>query len=265
MPFLVSGTFRADTYGVNEARPALPVHYELTRWQVVFACSAIAASFSLLVWLGCRIVAQIDLRHWWVPLAAAAGLAAADFGSGMIHWAADTWGRDDCPLIGPRLLVPFRVHHINPDDLLRRRFIDANGEVAAVTVPVLLMLIAMPIEHTWGGVVAVFGLALCGLGSLTNQIHQWSHMPSPPAPVRVMQACGLLLGRDEHAAHHNRPYDRHYCITTGWCNRPLEAIGFFRRLESAITSLTGLTPRHDDRRYETRFGAAVAETESRIA
>src|SRR5262245_22227188 len=103
MPFLVSAAVPADTYRVNQTGPALPVHYELTRGQIVFACSAIAASFSLLMWLGCRIVTRIDLRHWWVPLAATAGLAAADFGSGMIHWAADTWGRDDCPLIGPRL------------------------------------------------------------------------------------------------------------------------------------------------------------------
>lgn len=238
---------------MSQARQALPIHYELTRGQVALSCSAVAAACSLLVWLGCRIVAQLDLWQWWVPLALAAGVAAADFGSGLVHWAADTWGRDDCPLVGPRLLVPFRVHHMNPDDFLRRRFIDTNGEVAVIAVPILLLLLAVPIDQPWGGVVTVFGFAFCGLGSLTNQIHQWSHMPAPPAAVRAMQACGLLLGRDEHAAHHARPHDRRYCITTGWCNRPLDAIGFFRRLESAITHLTGVAPRHDDRRYEARF------------
>jgi len=242
---------------VTESRAELPVHYELSRGQVVFSCACIAVAFLLLGALGVRIVRGLDLWRWWVGLACAGGLVAADFGSGLIHWAADTWGRDDCPIIGPRLLVPFRVHHINPDDFLRRRFIDTNGEVAAIAVPVLLLLLALPLDTAWGGPVAVFGFAFCSLGSMTNQIHQWAHMPSAPIPVRVLQRCGVLLDRTQHAAHHSRPYDRQYCITTGWCNGPLDAIGFFRHLESAITALTGVMPRHDDHRYERRYGTGL--------
>jgi len=240
----------------------LPAHYELTRGQIAFSCLSIGSTVLLWTWLASRIASQLDSWHWWVPVVVLLGIAAADFGSGLIHWAADTWGRDDCPLIGHRLLVPFRVHHINPDDFLRRRFIDTNGEVAAVAAPVLALLLAVPLDMAWGGPVALFGLAFCGVGSLTNQIHQWAHMPAPPAPVRAMQTCGLLLARTEHAAHHDRPYDRQYCITTGWCNRPLDAIGFFRRLESAITRLTGVAPRHDDRRYESRYAVHIAHHET---
>jgi hypothetical protein len=47
------------------------------------------------------------------------------------------------------------------------------------------------------------------------------------------------------------------------CNRPLEAIGFFRRAEVAITRLTGAAPRHDDRRYEMRYGVPTTATEAR--
>jgi ubiquitin-conjugating enzyme E2 variant len=157
--------------------------------------------------------------------------------------------------------VPFRVHHINPDDFLRRRFIDTNGEVAAIAVPILLPLLALPLDSPWGGALGVFGFAFCGLGSLTNQIHQWAHVARPPALVRALQVCGVLLGRAGHAAHHARPYDRQYCITTGWCNRPLDAIGFFRRLESAVTALTGVAPRHDDRRYENQYATPVTGPE----
>lgn len=264
-PLWLSTLLEPIRVSVRGARPALPVHYELTRGHLLVSCLSIAAAFLLLGWLGWRLVSQLDLWQWWIPVALAGGLAAADFGSGLVHWAADTWGRDDCPIIGPRLLVPFRVHHINPDDFLRRRFVDTNGEVAAVAIPVLLALHAVPLGSAWGGPVAVVGFAFCGLGSLTNQIHQWSHRPSPPAPVRTMQAWGLLLGRAEHAAHHERPYDRRYCITTGWCNRPLDAIGFFQRLEAAITRLTGVAPRHDDRRYETRYGAPTPGLDSRGA
>ena len=245
-----------------DAAPApLPVHYTLTRGQIWLSCCAIAASFALLGWLGWRVATHVDLLQWWVPVTFMGGLAAADLASGLVHWAADTWGRDDCPIVGPRLLVPFRVHHINPDDFLRRRFVDANGEVAVIAVPVLIALIMLPLDRSWSHLPGLFGFAFCGLGLWTNQIHQWAHMPSPPRVIGWLQTCGVLLGHDAHAAHHARPYDRHYCITTGWCNRPLDAIDFFRRLERLITRVTGMLPRHDDRRYETRSGVPSCPTE----
>jgi plasmanylethanolamine desaturase len=235
------------------SRTTVPAHYSLTRAQFLFSLASLAAAMFAVGAFGIRIVMQLDLRQWWVPLTFAGGMAAADFTSGLIHWGADTWGHDDLPVIGRRLLVPFRVHHINPDDLLRRSFIDANGDPAFLVLPVLLSLFAVPIETVWGGPVAVFGFALCGVGMMTNQIHKWAHMPSPPIIVRALQKCGIVLGHAEHAAHHERPYDVHYCITTGWCNRPAEAIGFFRCLERAITFLTGTHPRDDDRRYMRRY------------
>jgi len=57
---------------------------------------------------------------------------------------------------------------------------------------------------------------------------------------------GLVLGREHHMHHHYYPFDRNYCITTGWLNGPLQAIGFWRALESIITKITGLIPREDD-------------------
>lgn len=234
----------------------LPAHYALTPAQTLLSASAIAAAAVACAALAVRIVLNGDLWHWWMPVVLVGGIFAADLGSGLVHWAADTWGRDDLPLIGHRLLVPFRIHHINPDDFLRRRFIDTNGEVAMIACPVVFGLLALPLSAEWQSTVAVFGLAFCGVGMMTNQIHQWAHMPTPPAVVRRLQDAGVLLGRVEHAAHHRRPYDGHYCITTGWCNRPLEALKLFRRLELTMTALTGAHPRGDDRRYENRYGTS---------
>ena len=233
---------------------SVPTHYELTGSQLRFSICSIVVAFVLLAACGARIAMGIDLWQWWVPLAALVGIATADFASGLIHWAADTWGEDDLPIVGQRLLVPFRVHHVNPDDFLRRRFIDTNGDVAFVAVPFLLALARVPLDVAWGSAAAVFGLGFCGIGMLTNQIHQWAHMPSPPRAVRLLQDTGLLLGRTEHALHHRRPYIASYCITTGWCNRPLEALALFRRLEAAITRVTGASPREDDLRYQIRHG-----------
>ena len=219
----------------------------------LFSSLSIVAACVLLGWCGYRVVAAIDLLQWWIPAAVVAGVAAADFGSGLVHWGADTWGCDEFPFLGPRLLVPFRVHHINPDEFHRRRFVDTNGDVAFIAVLVLTPLFAIPLESRWGAPLAIFGFAFCAVGSATNQIHQWAHMPRAPHVVRLLQACGVLLGRRDHALHHAGAYDRHYCITTGWCNRPLEAIDFFRRLESLVTAVTGAMPRADDRKYEMRF------------
>ena len=226
----------------------LPIHYALTRGQYVSSSVAIAAAAALLAALAWRLGSAGHLGHWWTPVALLTGAAAADFTSGVIHWAADTWGHDDSPVIGPRLLVPFRVHHVNPDDFLRRRFVETNGEVAMIAAPMLLTLLAMPVYGSWEPV-GVFGLAFCGLGMMTNQIHQWAHQPSPPRPVCAMQSWGVLLGRAAHEDHHRQPHDRRYCITTGWLNRPLDACDFFKHLVRLITWSTGLQPRHDDRRY----------------
>lgn len=234
--------------------PRIPAHRDVPRSHRVFWVVAIVAAVGMVAACVLRIVAELDLWQWWVPLAFVAGVAAADLGSGLVHWAADTWGRDDIPVIGPRLLVPFRVHHINPDDFLSRHFVDTNGDVAAVVLPILAGLLHVPLVSAWGGALTIFGTALCGVGMFTNQIHQWAHMPSPPRAVIFLQNRRLLLGRAAHREHHSRPYDAHYCITTGWCNRPLEAVGFFRGLEAVITRITGARPRQDDERYEERYG-----------
>lgn len=225
--------------------------------QRMFWLASIVAAFAALAALCLRIVASVDLLQWWVPVAFLAGVCLADLGSGLVHWGADTWGRDDLPILGPRLLVPFRVHHINPDDFLRRNFVDTNGDVALIAIVPIVMLTIAPLRETWADVAAIAGFGLCGAGAMTNQIHQWAHLPSPPRAVRLLQDCGLILGRAEHAVHHALPYDAHYCITTGWCNRPLASIGFFRALEVTITWLTGARPRDDDARYEERYGRRI--------
>jgi ubiquitin-conjugating enzyme E2 variant len=217
----------------------------MTRAQRLFSIASIAAAISLLAIGGVR-VSQMPFG-WWALAAFILGVAGADLASGLVHWAADTWGRGDLPIIGRRLLKPFRIHHVDPDDFLRRSFIDANGDVAFLAAPTLGLLLVLPPNAEWSPLVAWFMLGLCGVGMWTNQIHQWAHMSNPPRVVRLLQDSGLLLGRREHAAHHAGAYDVHYCITTGWWNGPLESIAFFRRMEALVTRTTGAQPREDER------------------
>jgi ubiquitin-conjugating enzyme E2 variant len=249
--------------GMTEASPALPALNRLTGLQLAISALSIAAAALLLATLGYRIARAVDVWQWWLPIAWVAGVAAADLASGLVHWGADTWGRDDFPVVGPRLLVPFRVHHVNPDDFLQRPFIDTNGDVALISIPVIVALLAIPLNGAWGPPLAVFGFAFCAIGSMTNQIHQWAHTAAPPRLIAALQSRGMLLGRSEHADHHEHPYDRHYCITTGWCNRPLQAVDFFRRIEKTITAVTGTVPRRDDRHYDARFSMRTSERDTR--
>jgi ubiquitin-conjugating enzyme E2 variant len=186
-------------------------------------------------------------------LVALAGALTADFGSGVIHWLADTWGSETMPVLGRRFLHPFRVHHVNPDDFLRREFADTNGDVSMILTPCLAAALAIPLDRGWGHALAVFVVAFCVVGLPTNQVHQWAHRPQPPRWVRRLQDRGILLSREEHRRHHVAPYVENYCIATGWCNAVLRRLRFFRRMELLVTRLTGLRPREDDAAFQDQL------------
>jgi ubiquitin-conjugating enzyme E2 variant len=225
----------------------VPAHDEIGWGQRVSEAGSILAAVALIVIHLSRLFhAQLT---WPLLIVAIFGAVSADFSSGLVHWFADTWFEETMPILGRRLLRPFRVHHVNPDDFLRRNFIDTNGDVCMVILPLLLAIFLF----TPSSFASVFLLSMCIVGVPTNQVHQWAHMPRPPRVVAWLQSRNILLSRSDHRMHHRPPYVEYYCIATGWLNRPLTAIRFFPRLEALITRLTGLQPREDD----TRFVASV--------
>lgn len=201
------------------------------------------SAVTLLAANAARIVVVHASLPWWPLALAPVGMALADLTSGLVHWIADSWGSETMPLIGRRFLRPFRVHHTNPKDFLRRDFIDCNGDVAMINTPLLILALSLPLTSPWGQAAAVFLTAFCATALPTNQFHQWAHFPVPAAPVAWLQDHGLILGREEHRRHHTRPHTSNYCITTGWCNRALTAIRLFPAMETMVQRVTGLRPR----------------------
>jgi len=125
----------------------------------------------------------------------------------------------------------------------------ATGGVACFHLPATLtspeIRALLPLPWVRALIEGVIGLGLCGVGLFTNQFHLWAHRASPAPIIRWLQDRGLILGRAEHRRHHRQPHQTAYCITTGWCNGPLDRIGFFPRLERFITRCTGIPPRAD--------------------
>lgn len=213
--------------------------------QIAFDAAAISAFATLGMWW----VAGLEVDGTGgLATAAAAALAASivtDFGTGFAHWAADTWGSERVPLVGRTFIAPFREHHVDPKAITRHDFLETNGASASVVLP---LLFAAGLLARSGGM--LFLSVLLGMTSLltlaTNQVHKWAHLDTAPRSVRALQRLGIILSPEAHAVHHVAPHTRHYCITHGWLNGVLDAIGFFRGLERAITFVCGATPRRED-------------------
>lgn len=173
------------------------------------------------------------------------GIFAADLVSGLVHWAADTWGSKDWPLIGERLIEPFRVHHVNPRDICRRDMVDLNGDIAILSLPLLVWASSLPMAESFRTV--EFVAAFVAFTLPTNLIHRWAHAGrDAPWVARQLQRSGLILSPRSHHPHHRPPFDRDYCIVNGWCNPPLRALRFWRGMEWMVSKLSGAAPRADD-------------------
>jgi ubiquitin-conjugating enzyme E2 variant len=199
--------------------------------------AALAAVGSLLGALVARIVggAVHAGDWWWIAAGLPLGVLLADFASGVVHWAGDTIGAPDTPILGPRFIAPFREHHTDPLAITTHDFGTTNGNTAVAVLPVLLALwFGLPSPRDAGLLVATLVTSGCAFGVASNQFHKWAHAPRVPRVVAWLQRVGLVLPPGRHARHHTPPFDRAYCITVGWLSAPLDRLGFFRGLERMI-------------------------------
>jgi len=210
-----------------------------------FEIASIAAFAGVMAWLLTQIAPRVATNPFLAISALMLGFVAADFLSGVVHWAADTWGTPDWPLIGKALIRPFREHHVDEKEITRHDFVETNGNNCFISLPVAAGAALLPDTIAWFFVAAMtFSLCLAIFG--TNQFHKWAHMDEPPGCARVLQRANLILSPDHHAVHHTAPYAKYYCITVGWLNEALFRLRFFQTLEWMITWLTGMIPREDD-------------------
>jgi ubiquitin-conjugating enzyme E2 variant len=201
--------------------------------------AAVAACGALLGALACRTAAAgVAIEPLWLAVAVGLGIGGADLGSGLAHWAGDTFLTEDAPVVGRRVIGPFREHHRDPLAITRHGFVERTGNSAVILLPLAAAVWWHGAPATAAGLLAqvaflAFALAL----GVTNEIHAFAHAPRVPRAVRWLQRAGLILDPMAHGRHHQGDFTRAYCITTGWLNAPLDRWRLWARLERAIRAL----------------------------
>lgn len=181
---------------------------------------------------------------WLVVPGALLGMVCGDFITGLVHWAADTYGGERTPFIGRSLVRPFRVHHARPREICEHGIVETVGNSCILATPMLALLLNLTayIESFVLSAFALFtAVVTVGVTVATNQFHKWSHQDVPPRLVRLLQRARIILSPEHHRAHHTAPFEMSYAITNGWLNPLLNRTRFFRRLEGALR-LLGIKP-----------------------
>lgn len=164
------------------------------------------------------------------------GWLIADFFSGLFHWWEDRVGNTSMPIIGKSVIIPNRLHHVNPLDFTYdSNFISRNlavwGGVAVISLIWIYLF----------GVSWVFDAAVFG-GLIANEIHRISHTPPKTKNlISILQETGIIQSPHHHAKHHRGNFDKHYNVLTNFLNPFLDYIHFWNILESILT-LIGLEP-----------------------
>ena len=207
----------------------------LTVWGTLFFhCALALASLNQMLTVNGGNVLQTFLQG---SLLFVSSYILADFGSGVLHWSVDNYGNGRTPIMGG-IIAAFQGHHAAPWTITQRGF--ANN-VCKLCIP--FGIIPMSLISVMSGPFTTFFMTVfCVLEILSQEFHKWSHMTKSECPswVNKLQDCGLTICRKPHAQHHLAPFEGNYCIISGICNKVLDEMGFFRRLEHMVYMWNGV-------------------------
>lgn len=115
----------------------------------------------------------------------------------------------------------FQRHHQNPAKIYEMPLYE---HLYVMHLP--LMIVFILVAFFADARMHVVALSMVFALHLMQMAHLWAHVPPEkvPAPVRLLQRGRLLLSKAQHDVHHTPPHDRDFCIMTGMCNRPLNAV-----------------------------------------
>jgi len=160
---------------------------------------------------------------------------AADFVTGAVHWWEDRYGDPEWPIIGPHVVAPNITHHRSPRAFLAGNLFERNWTAAA---PALLLAAAFARSGWW------WLATVAAMAATANEVHAWSHQRCS-RPIRGLQLLGVLCSQEDHARHHEEPFNRDFCVMSGWLNPLLSAVGFWRQLEAFLGMAFDVWPKRE--------------------
>ncbi|XAR67460.1 hypothetical protein NMG60_11002230 [Bertholletia excelsa] len=215
--------------------PSLKSTWSHRLW-VACGCATVAATLA-------KCAAAVTATHAWAEpvLAGLAGYVAADLGSGVYHWAIDNYGSAITPVFGAQIDA-FQGHHKWPWTITRRQFANNLHALARTITFFVVPVDLFPVHEP--GLLGFVGVC-SGCIMFSQQFHAWAHMTKSrlPAAVVALQDAGVLVSRQQHAAHHRPPYNSNYCIVSGVWNEFLDNYRVFEALEMVLFFKLGVRPR----------------------
>ena len=147
-------------------------------------------------------------------------LIVTDLISGLLHVVLDNpRSLALAPIRG--LAQGFQRHHQNPSNIYE---MPLYQHLYVMHMPLTFLFLAVLPFHD-AGMHVVFLSMVVGL-HVMQMAHLWAHLPPErvPSAVRLLHRSRVLLSKPEHDLHHTEPFDKDFCIMTGVCNRPLNAL-----------------------------------------
>ena len=211
------------------------------RWVIAMSWISVFLFFGYAAILTGNLVTLLShhlLSVGTVLVAFVIGYILADLASGFVHFLGDTFGSETTPMFGRAFIFPFREHHRDPEAITRHDFFETNGHNCLVSLPVMMVLTYWGAERAMTSPTIAFWFAVAYALVLsvfmTNQFHKWAHMSARPAIITWLQKYRLILSPTHHTIHHTAPFNRYYCITTGWLNLLLDKLKFFPLSKATI-------------------------------
>lgn len=186
------------------------------------------------------------------PLASALAVVLVFFGydlhSGILHIVLDHPDNTFLPIMGQSCLE-FQWHHLIPDDLVRKDFVDTCGDMNML-LPILLVinfyLYDAPFKQVAGVLRALYAflrygvppdlsflpgvpMVVGGTKIFVGYFGQYSHRASHAVGARRtplmdwLERCGLVMSARDHYVHHKPPHDMDFCLI-GFCNPIIHAM-----------------------------------------
>jgi hypothetical protein len=228
-----------------------------TRGQRLFGWTGIVTNSLLILWLMLWLgqhQTDAGIGPGWLALAVAAALYLADWFSGFVHWATDTWFDE---VFLERIISIAREHHLYPREIVGYGFRDyvaySSWPNIAFVGPVTLALTfaADPTPAIFATVTIC--LVISGIMVFGTYAHRLGHKNTGWKIIRIMQDYNLLITPGYHAIHHRGNHDIRYCVINGWANPLCDRIRFWRGLEWIVERTTGAVPRQNDHEWFDRF------------